>query len=202
MAEMVEAFDIADVKASPARFDQAKADAINAEHLRRLEPADFAARLLAYLEDHDVVSRPATDEQRSAVEAAAPLVQTRMQVLGEAVGMLGFLFVEDGALVLEDDGRAQLRKDVAGSAAVLDASSTALGELPAWTTADIESALRAALLDGLGLKPRVAFTPLRVAVTGRRVSPPLFESMEILGRSACLARVNALRAELQGDVGR
>ena len=65
-----------------------------------------------------------------------------------------------------------------------------------WSTADIEGALRAALVDGLGLKPRLAFTPLRIAVTGRRVSPPLFESMELLGRESTLARIAALRADL------
>jgi len=79
---------------------------------------------------------------------------------------------------------------------VLDAGVAALEALADFTPAAIEEALRAALIDGLGLKPRTAFGPLRVAVSGRRVSPPLFESMELLGRDSTLARLRALRASL------
>jgi len=94
---------------------------------------------------------------------------------------------------VEDDARASLRPE---GADVLDASLAALEGLPEWITADIEAALRAALVDGLGVKPKFAFAPLRVAVTGRRVSPPLFESMELLGRSSSLVRLRALRSSL------
>jgi glutamyl-tRNA synthetase len=107
--------------------------------------------------------------------------------------MLQFLLVPDAALVVEDDAVASLKPD---APAVLDASATALESLGEWRTADLEAALRAALVDGLGIKPKFAFGPLRVAVTGRRVSPPLFESMEILGRDATLARLGALRDRL------
>ncbi len=198
MAEMVAAFDIADVNANPARFDQAKAEAINAEHLRRLPEDDFAARLLPYLQSGGLLPDDPTPQQRAVVAAAAPLVQTRVQVLGEAVAMLGFLFVADAELRLEDDALAVVTKDAAGSLSVLDAALTALDGLDAWTAAELEGTLRAAIVDGLGIKPRLAFTPLRVAVTGRRVSPPLFESMEILGRDAGLARIRALRERLAG----
>lgn len=197
MSEMIAAFDVRDVNANPARFDQAKADAINAEHIRLLAEPDFAGRLLGYLQARGVIADPATPAQQAAIEAAAPLVQTRIQVLGDAVPMLAFLFVTDEALVVEPDARAQVAKDAAASIAVLDASLAALSGLAdGWSTAGIESALRAALIEGAGLKPRTAFAPLRVAVTGRRVSPPLFESMEILGQASCLARLEALRADL------
>lgn len=198
MREMIEAFDIGDVNANPARFDRAKAEAINAEHLRRLPEADFAERLVPYLQAGGVLPAEPTPRQRQVVAAAAPLVQTRMQVLGEAVDMLGFLFVADDALTVTDDALAAVTKDTAGTLAVLDASLTALRGVPGWAAAGLEEALRAAIVEGLGIKPRLAFTPLRVAVTGRRVSPPLFESMEILGREASLARVGALRERLAG----
>ena len=107
--------------------------------------------------------------------------------------MLGFLFVGDDELVVEDDARAALRDD---AATILDAATKALTDLPSFTAAAAQEALAAALVDGLGVKPRFAYTPLRVAVTGRRVSPPLFESMEILGREATLARIARLRATL------
>jgi glutamyl-tRNA synthetase len=118
-----------------------------------------------------------------------------MTLLGEVVGMLGFLFTADDELTVADDARAALREE---SASVLDAAAAVLGDLPEFTTAATQEALQAALVDegGLAIKPRFAYTPLRVAVTGRRVSPPLFESMELLGRESTLARIAALRATL------
>jgi glutamyl-tRNA synthetase len=124
---------------------------------------------------------------------ATPLVQERMQLLSEAEGMLAFLLVADDGLVVADDAFASLGPD---AAEVLDASLTALHEVEKWQAPDLEAALRAALVVGLGRKPKVAFGPLRVAVTGRRVSPPLFESMEILGPDSSIARIAALRARL------
>jgi glutamyl-tRNA synthetase len=105
--------------------------------------------------------------------------------------MVGFLLVDDDALVVEEDAVASLKDD---APAVLDAAAAALARLGSWRTAEIEAALRAAVVEGLGIKPKLAFGPLRVAVTGRRVSPPLFESMEILGQQGTLSRVAALRA--------
>ena len=187
VAEMVEAFDVADVNPNPARFDQKKAEAINGDHIRLLPADEFRQRLLPYLTDF--VQSPPTAEQEHVLEQAAPLVQERMQVLSEAPGMLGFLFTADDALAVEDDALATL-KDDAGD--VLRAGIAALEGVESWATAEIEAALRAALIDGLGLKPRLAFGPLRVAVSGRRISPPLFESMEILGKESTIARLRRL----------
>lgn len=197
MPEMVEAFDIADVNPNPARFDLKKAEAINAAHVRLLAPDDFRDRLVPYLHVAGLVSAGAYDEltadERTRLDAGAPLVQERMTLLGEVTGMLGFLFVGDGDLTVEDDAREALRED---AATILDAATKALTDLPDFTAAATQLALNAALVEGLGVKPRFAFTPLRVAVTGRRVSPPLFESMEILGRESTLARIARLRATL------
>jgi glutamyl-tRNA synthetase len=103
--------------------------------------------------------------------------------------MLRFLFVDEEAFAPDDDAAA---KDLGADAVpVLEAALTGLDKLDAWTAAEIESGLRAALVDGLGLKPRKAFGPVRVAVTGRPVSPPLYESMELLGRERSLGRLRA-----------
>ncbi|SDQ81189.1 glutamyl-tRNA synthetase [Curtobacterium sp. UNCCL20] len=185
--EMVGAFEVSDVNPNPARFDHKKAEAINGDHIRLLDAEDFRGRLVPYLSEF--LSDPATPEQLDVLTRAAPLVQERMQLLGEAPGMLGFLFTADDDLVVEDDALATLKAD-AGD--VLRAGTAALEPLDTWTTEAIEGALRAALIDGLGLKPRLAFGPLRVAVSGRRVSPPLFESMEILGKDSTLARLRRL----------
>ncbi|RKR75340.1 glutamate--tRNA ligase [Frondihabitans australicus] len=189
MDEMTAAFDVSDVNPNPARFDEKKAESINGDHIRRLLPADFSARLVPYL--GGLVENPPTAAQQSVLDAAAPLVQERMQLLGEAPGMLGFLFTGDDDLVYDDDALATLG-DTSGE--VLRASIDALAQVEEWSHATLEEYLRAALVDGLGLKPRLAFGPLRVAVSGRRVSPPLFESMEILGRDSTMARLEKLAA--------
>lgn len=209
LEEMTQSFDVEDVNPNPARFDVKKAEAINGDHLRRLAPLDFAGRLVDALQRADVLPEQPASGDLDLVGQAAPLVQERMNLLGEAGGMLAFLFTTSDDLVIEDDARASLKGD-AGE--VLDAAIRALEPLGAgggdggvaassdaaeFDAASIEAGLRAALIDGLGLKPRVAFGPLRVAISGRRVSPPLFESIELLGHDESLARLRKLRAQLE-----
>ncbi len=197
MEEMVQAFDIADVNPNPARFDQKKCTAINAEHIRLLAPEDFRGRIVPFLHAEGLVSAASfealTAHEQSVLTAAARLIQTRIQLLGEAPGMLGFLFAEDGALELDEPSVAKLKDNAAD---VLDTAIPVVEGAASFAAADLEAALRAAIVDGMGIKPRLAFGPLRVAVTGRQVSPPLFESMEILGRESSLARLRALRSRL------
>ncbi|MGY1990540.1 glutamate--tRNA ligase [Mycolicibacterium fortuitum] len=186
--EMVAAFDVADVNSNPARFDQKKADAINAEHIRLLTPQDFTARLRAYLDAHG----HDTGLDDAGFAEAAELIQTRIVVLGDAWGLLKF-FDDDTYEIDEKAAAKELREE---AAPVLDAALSALEAVGEWTTANIEAALKAALLDGLELKPRKAFGPIRVAVTGATVSPPLFESMELLGAERSLARLRAARSAM------
>jgi len=197
--ELVAAFDIADVNPNPARFDLRKAEAINAAHLRLLAPADFRDRLVPYLHAAGLVAVDSYADldaaHRALLDAGAPLVQERMTLLGEAPGMLGFLFADDDAVVLEAQAVAALRDD---APAALAAALAALAGIDAdgFTAEPVKEALRTALVEGLGIKPRFAFAPLRTAISGRRVSPPLFESMEILGKDSSLARLRALAATL------
>ena len=191
-SELVSAFDVSDVKANPARFDPKKCEAINATHIRRLAPADFAARLTDFIEQQRGQSSGVTSgEERVLIEAAAPLVQERVVTLSEAADMLRFLLVAESEFSVEPAAASKHLGDAGQQ--VLIAALPALDELADWTTGEIEAALRVALIEGLGLKPRVAFGPLRVAATGRQVSPPLFESLELLGRDRTLARLRAAR---------
>ena len=183
LEEMVAAFDIKDVNANPARFDPKKCEAINATHIRLLEPADFAARLAAFIEARGLSADPAV------IEAAAPLVQERIQTLGQGAQMLRFLLVDDAEFSI-DPAAAEKQLGEQGQS-VLGAAIAALEPLSEWTPEAIETALKGALVDGLGLKPRQAYGPVRVAVTGSTVSPPLFESMALLGRERSLARLRA-----------
>ncbi|WJL95808.1 glutamate--tRNA ligase [Microbacterium sp. ET2] len=191
--ELVAAFDIADVNPNPARFDQKKAESINGDHIRMLEPGDFAARIVPYLATAGVITDPPSNDQAALLREAAPLVQERMQLLGDVSGMLGFLFVADPEY--DDDALAGLP---ANASEVLVASVGALELVPAgeWTAAAVQEALARVLVEDLGLKPRVAYGPPRVAITGRRVSPPLFESMELLGKDESLRRLGRLVAHL------
>ncbi len=190
--EMVAAFEIRDVNPSPARFDLAKATAINAAHIRRLSPDDLAERLVPHLHDAGLVSASAwsglTDGERAILVAAAPLVQERLQLLGEAPDKLAFLF-HRGPVEMEEQAVARLRPE---ASLILD---EAIGLVGAGLE-DLETRLRRRIVDDLGVAPRVAFAPLRVALTGRTVSPPLFESMAILGAEECLVRLRALRERL------
>lgn len=189
--EMVEAFDIGRVSGNPARFDQKKADAINSAHLRALTPDDFVERLLPYLVAGGALPQEPTAEQREIVRAAAPLVQERLVVLSDAVGMLGFLFAGEDFEPEEAAAEKALGED---ARPVLEAAVGGLRQVSEWDAESIEGTLREAIVDGLGIKPRKAFGPVRVAITGRTVSPPLFESMELLGREVCLRRLDAALA--------
>jgi glutamyl-tRNA synthetase len=189
MAEMVAAFDISRVSGNAARFDLKKAEAINAAHLRALPAEEFARRVEPYLVAEGVIEGTPTPEQRELLAAASPLVQERSVVLSDAARMLRFLFVaEDGFAPEEDAAQKTLGPDAVPA---LEAAVTSLDALPEWSTASIEDALKASLVEGLGLKPRKAFAPVRVAVSGRTVSPPLYESMELLGRERSLRRLRA-----------
>ncbi|MEO6310194.1 MAG: glutamate--tRNA ligase [Leifsonia sp.] len=193
--EMIAAFDVEDVNPNPARFDVKKAESINGDHIRLLEVSDFAARTVPYLVAAGVLSEPLTATQEAVLAAAAPLVQERIALLGEAPAMLGFLFTTSDELVHEADALGSLPQN---ADEILVASVAALEDIPEgeWNTERVHTVLTETLIEALTLKPRVAFGPLRVAISGRRVSPPLFESMEILGKSESLARLTRLSATL------
>jgi glutamyl-tRNA synthetase len=186
LSEMAESFDISTVNASPARFDVKKCTAINGDWIRSLEVGDLAERIVPFLQRDGVLGPQITDAQRRTLLAATPLVQERLETLGQAPGMMGFLFAGEGFAVDPEDAAKVLTDD---GLAVVRAADEAIADLPEFTADAIQTALRAALVDGMGLKPRLAFGPVRVAVTGRRVSPPLFESMELLGGPECRRRL-------------
>ncbi|MGZ4699133.1 MAG: glutamate--tRNA ligase [Oryzihumus sp.] len=198
----VEVFDFADFsarfdwsKVNPVGpiFDLKKLEWLNGVYIRELALDDLAGRLRPYLERDGVLPAEPTAEQLERLRAVTELIQTRMALLSEATALVAPFYAADDALEIADDARAQL-KDDAGD--VLDAGTKALEAVGEWKAPDLEAALRASLVDGLGLKPKFAFGPLRTAVSGQRISPPLFESMEILGRESTLARLRRLRASL------
>lgn len=193
--EMAAAFAAGDISKTAARFDLAKAEAINGDHLRMLAVEDFTERMVPYLQAAQLLGEQPTEAQLQTLALVAPHVQTRMKLLGEVPLMLGFLFVSPQDFEIDPAARKTLK---AGAHEVLAAALEALQDPSlAWTTQSLEEALRAVLIDKLELKPRLAFGPLRVAISGQRISPPLFESMEILGREQSMVRLTQLAAELE-----
>ena len=170
--ELIERFSLDRVGSSPATFDYAKLDWMNGVYLRALPPDEYATRLVAYLREQGY------DWADERVRAAAPLVQEKIARLGEFPGFAGFLFhdVEPDPELLD--------------ARILDAAYAKLESTDPWTRDAIEVALKE-LCDELGEKPRTVYLPIRVAVTGSRVSPGLYESLELLGRDTSLARLRA-----------
>ncbi len=197
-------FDWAKVNPIGPIFDLKKLDWLNGVYIRSLEVGEFASRLLPYLVADGVLGETQSLGELARLKAVAELIQTRMVLLTEAPALVRPFFIADDQLVIDEDARAQLNDD---SGQVLDAALRVLGDLDdqgtgllgtgsAWNAATIEAALREAIVEGLGIKPRFAFGPLRTAVSGARISPPLFESMEILGKTSTLARLRSLRDSL------
>jgi glutamyl-tRNA synthetase len=185
-------------------FDLKKLEWLNGVYIRELALEDLAARLLPYLVDAGVLSATPTLGELGRLKDITALIQTRIALLSEAAALVRPFYVADDALEIADDARAELGD---GAPAVLDAAIKVLDDIPAtqgnllgegaeWTSERIESALRSAIVEGLGIKPKLAFGPLRTAVSGQRISPPLFESMQILGKHSTLARVRSLRTSL------
>ncbi|GAB3114221.1 glutamate--tRNA ligase [Janibacter alkaliphilus] len=199
-------FDWGKVNTVGPIFDLKKLEWLNGAWIRDLDLDDLTSRLLPYLQRAGVLGESPSMGEIARLRSVTELIQTRMALLTEAPALVHPFFVDDEELEIAEDARSGLKES---APEVLDAGIAALDALalPAgvlgenregneWTTERIEAALREAIVDGLGIKPRLAFGPLRTAVSGQRISPPLFESMEILGKHATLARLRRLRAEL------
>jgi glutamyl-tRNA synthetase len=176
-AELVRLFTLDRVGASPATFDYQKLTHLNGVYLRSLPPDEYAEVLVAYLREQGY------EWDEELVRRAAPLVQEKIATFGEFPKFAGFLF----------EGIAPDRDLLDGSGPILARAREALAQLQPFEAQRIEEELRR-LAEGLGLKPRDAFQPIRVAVTGSTVSPGLFESIELLGREETLARLEAAAA--------
>jgi len=185
MKELTELFTVEKVHSSPARFDMKKLEAINGDKIRALTIDEFLDWSLPFLTKAGVITGSA--DEIALVKLALPLIQERIIMLSEVPAMLKFLFVKNFAV--EADSVVKITDDA--SKQVLERSLKELEPLATWTHESIEAALRSSLIEEMGLKPRIAFGAVRIATTGSTISPPLFESMELLGKEASLARIRA-----------
>jgi glutamyl-tRNA synthetase len=187
LEELVELFDLDRVGTTAGRLDPRKLDAINGQKIRALEPTEFRRRITPFLARAGLVADVPTADQAGIVAAAAPLIQERVVHLSEAADLLAFLLAPDAAFDVDPEAAARVLTEDAK--AVLEAADAALRTLLVWEQDAIERVLRQALVDELGRPPKHAFGPVRVATTGRRVSPPLFESLALLGPDRTLSRI-------------
>jgi glutamyl-tRNA synthetase len=185
MKQLTEMFTVEKVHSSPARFDMKKLEAINGDKIRALTLDEFLKWSLPFLTKADVIT--GTDAEIELVKKALPIIQERIIMLNEVPKMLKFLFTKNFAV--EAESVSKITDDA--SKEILKRSVKELETVSDWTHANIEAVLRASLIEEMALKPRIAFTALRIATTGSTISPPLFESMELLGKEACLLRINA-----------
>ena len=190
--QLAELFDIGRVQPNPARFDSKKCLAINGDWIRHVSAEDLGARMVPYLKSVGAIEGTPTAEQQIVIDAAVPLVQERMETLRAGAEQLRFLLIDEAEFAVDPEDRERVLTDDARP--VLQAAYDALAQVEPFGHEQIETALRAALVEGLGLKPKVAFGPVRVAVSGRRISPPLFESIELLGRDRTLGRLSSALA--------
>ena len=186
MKELTELFTVERVHSSPARFDMKKLEAINGDKIRALTPQDFLEKALPFLIEAKVLT--GSGEEIELLKQALPIIQERVATLAEIPPMLKFLFVKDFAV--DADSLPKVSDDE--SKKLLAVAFDRLQSVSSWTHEGIESVLRSALIEEMGLKPRIAFSAVRIAVTGSHISPPLFESMELLGRELSLARIKSL----------
>jgi glutamyl-tRNA synthetase len=188
MKELTELFTVEKVHSSPARFDMKKLEAINGDKIRALSIEEFLEWSVPFLTNAGVIT--GSTEELALVKKALPLIQERIIMLSEVPAMLKFLFIEKFSV--EADSVAKITDEA--SKQVLQRSLKELEPLTTWNHESIEAALRSSLIEDMGLKPRIAFGAVRIATTGSTISPPLFESMELLGKEASLARISAALA--------
>jgi len=187
--ELIERFSFDRVGRNPAAFDTDKLRSMNGDRIRDLPVDDLVDRIVPFLQADGVLSGEPSDEQRALLVALTPLIQERIQMLAEAVPLIGFCFADE---VTYDD--AAVRKHLRNRAGeVLDAAAPALAGVPTWTTEAIMGALDGVAQD-LGLGRGKTFQPVRVAVTGTAVSPPLPETLAVMDRDVVVDRVRAARS--------
>lgn len=186
----IERFELASVSKNPAVFDPEKLQWMNGIYIRSLDADEFCRRSRPFLERG--LGRPLEAGEWEGFVALAPLVRERVRLLTEVVDLVGFMF----APALEYDEKSWRQVMESSSAApVLEAAVEHLTSLLRWAAADIEASLRT-MLEELDLNARKGLQPIRVATTGSTVSPPLFETLEVLGRDTTLERLRHARSLL------
>ncbi len=190
--ELSATFDWTRISTVGPVFDLDKLLWLNGTYIRALGEDELGRRLLPFLQSAGLLGEQVTQSQWDLVASAVPLIQTRMGLLTEAAALLRFLLVEEADFVVDP---AAAQKSLTGAGDVLAAALAALQQVGSWDTEHVQAALDAALLEGgLGLKRGKAYAPLRAAVCGAAIAPPLPESIALLGKERSLRRLAAAQS--------
>lgn len=184
--ELIRRFTIEDAHPSPAMFDLKKLEWMNGEYIRLTSDEELTRMVIPWYVGEDLVSDPPTDEQTAKIVAATPLIKTRMRRLDEAPSLVRGLFTRP----VMDEGAAAKVMTQQHVPELLQRSVNKLGAMDHWSKEGVESALRA-VAEEMSLKPRTAFAPFYLAISGSPVSAPIFDLMGLLGREECLERLEA-----------
>ncbi len=184
MQELVNLFTVDRVHASPARFDPKKLDALNADKIRALSSEEFLERSWNYIVEQNLIEN--NQGNKEIIASLLPIIQERIVTLNEIPAMANFLFVEQ--VEIEEESKEMMSK--VETKEILQAALNQIKPLNTWDKENLENVLRGELIENRGLKPRIAFAPIRIAVTGSHISPPLFESMVLLGKDRCISRIS------------
>jgi len=193
--ELIERFDLHKISPSGGAFNLEKLNKFNGIYIRQLSADELATRIIPYLAEAGIIDATPGADERARVEELVPLIQERLVTLNEAPELLRFFF--EAPQSYDPQLLVPKKLDPAAARNALQAAATALADVESWTTEALEARLRA-LADELGMKVGDLFMPVRVAASGSKVSPPLFETLHALGRDETLARVNKALETLQG----
>lgn len=188
----VENFDWAKVNTVGPVFDTKKLDWLNGVYIRSLSDDELADRIIEHAKSNGKWE-PMHEGHEDVVRAATPIIKERLVTLDEALEKIRFLFITNEELTFDETAVSKLKEN-AGE--VVESAISVLDTIDDWTTENIEAALREDLVGKLGIKPRFAFNPVRLGTSGQQVSPPLFESLDILGKDESLARLKKFAAFL------
>ncbi|WP_277033952.1 glutamate--tRNA ligase [Propionimicrobium lymphophilum] len=188
----VENFDWAKVNTVGPVFDTKKLDWLNGVYIRSLSDDELADRIIEHAKSNGKWE-PMHEGHEDVVRAASPIIKERLVTLDEALEKIRFLFITNEELTFDETAVSKLKEN-AGE--VVESAISVLDTIDDWTTENIEAALREDLVGKLGIKPRFAFNPVRLGTSGQQVSPPLFESLDILGKDESLARLKKFAAFL------
>ena len=192
-SDIVKKFSIEKISESPAVFDQEKLEWMNGIYIRKLSVDKLSKALISYLQKPEIygglpdhIKRPIN---HSKVKSIAPFIQERLKTLKDSTEMLDFFFLPDEDIKINKNDYFTKNNQIKDILKSLNEGLNIINKIEKFKADELELQFRTLSKD-LNIKPGILFTPIRISVTGKKIAPPLFETLETLGRERCLSRIN------------